>query len=486
MGRQQGENPVRFAYRLCVDRVIKRQTCPKNPKKSQKHAGISQFLRLGIAIAMAQQPFFSPNPRWGIKMLVKDSTPIISPICQGILNAADKPLAQGVTFPPGAYTDPEHYEFEVENILKREWLSVGHVSQVPNPGDYFNLDLLGEPMVVVRGKDNIVRVLSRVCPHRGMDVNPTEYGRPAKGNTRFLLCPYHFWSFDLDGRCKGAPEMQKAEGFSRKDVGLSSFRSEVWNGFVFVTFAADIPPVAEFYKEMGEKLAELQLENLEVVAELEWDCDFNWKVIVENFAECYHHLGAHVKTFEPMFPAKTCWSDHEHPAFTVAHLPLVKDLAESVILGQSQVRTFIDIPTVPVEHRVQWYVYVGYPTFLLFAAPDRVFWYRVLPEGPGKVKLLTTLMVHPASKQLSDYDKRLEAEIEMLKRFHTEDMEVCVAVQKGMKSKTFRCGRLSHLEEPIWHIQRYVARKIREAMASPPTCPNGGAIPFTPACQGCA
>src|SRR6201999_29796 len=180
---------------------------------------------------------------------------------------------------------PANYEFEVERILKREWLSVGHVSQIPSAGDYFNLDLLGEPMVVVRGKDGEVRVLSRVCPHRGMDVNPTEYGRAAKGNARFLLCPYHFWSFDLDGRCKGAPEMQKAEGFSRKDVGLAEFRSEVWNGFIFVTFADDIPPVNEFYKEMGEQVAEWQLDKLEIVAEFNWDCDFNWKVIVENFAE---------------------------------------------------------------------------------------------------------------------------------------------------------------------------------------------------------
>ncbi len=378
-----------------------------------------------------------------------------------ICDAAERPLEQAVTFPPRAYTDPKHYQLEVDTILKREWLSVGHISQIPKPGDYFNLDLLGEPMVVVHGKDGVIRVLSRVCPHRGMDVNPTEYGRPEKGNARFLLCPYHFWSFDLDGRCKGAPEMQKADGFNRKEIGLSSFRSEVWNGFIFVTFTDEIPPVSEFYKDMGDKLAEFQLDKLEVVAELTWDCAFNWKVIVENFAECYHHLGAHVKTFEPMFPARTCWSDEEHPAYTVAHLPLVQRLADDVRAGTSDIRSFIDIPTVAMEHRVQWYVYVGFPTFLLFAAPDRVFWYRVLPEGPGKVKLLTTLMVLPESKQMPDYEQRLKAEIEMLKEFHTEDMEVCVAVQKGMNSSMYKSGRLSHLEKPIWHIQRYVARKLR-------------------------
>jgi phenylpropionate dioxygenase-like ring-hydroxylating dioxygenase large terminal subunit len=402
-------------------------------------------------------------------MLLSDAQAPFAPkspaksISEQILSAAGRPLEEAVTFPPKAYTDPDHYQYEIDQVLKREWLAVGHISQIPKAGDYFNLDLLGEPMMVVHGKDGEIRVLSRVCPHRGMDVNPTEYGRAARGNARFLICPYHFWSFDLDGRCKGAPEMQKACGFNRKETSLNSFRTEIWNGFIFVTFADDIPPVSVRYKDMGEKLAEWQLDKLEVVTEIEWDCAFNWKVIVENFAECYHHLGAHLKTFEPLFPAKTCWSEPENPAFTVAHLPLVQKLADGVRSGNSEVRSFLDIPTVTPEHRLEWYVYVGFPTFLLFNAPDRVFWYRVLPDGPQHLKLLTTLMVHPDSKQMPDYEKRLEAEIDLLKTFHTEDMEMCVAVQRGMNSSRYQRGRLSHLEVPIWHFQRYMARKIEEA-----------------------
>jgi phenylpropionate dioxygenase-like ring-hydroxylating dioxygenase large terminal subunit len=251
-----------------------------------------------------------------------------------------------------------------------------------------------------------------------------------------------------------------------------------------VTFAPDIAPVAEFYQKMGEKLAEFQLDKLEVAVELEWKCSFNWKVIVENFAECYHHLGAHIKTFEPMFPAKTCWSDPENPAFTVAHLPLVQRLADSVREGNSSVRAFLDIPTVKLEDRLQWFVYVGYPTFLLFAAPDRIYWYRVLPTGPETVTLLTTMLVFPESKRMPDYEQRLHGEIEMLKTFHNEDMEVCTAIQKGMQSTTYRPGRLSHLEVPIWHFQRYLAGKIRQA-AETPDSPEAGAIPYTPACTAC-
>jgi phenylpropionate dioxygenase-like ring-hydroxylating dioxygenase large terminal subunit len=400
-----------------------------------------------------------------------------------MIDAAERPLSQAVTFPRQAYIDPVHYEYEVDNILKREWLSIGHVSQIPSAGDFFNLDLLGEPMVVVRGKDMQVRVLSRVCPHRGMDVNPTEYGRPAQGNARFLICPYHFWTFDLDGRCKGAPEMNRSDGFSRREIGLPHFRSEIWNGFIFVTFDPHIPPVAELYADMGKKLQDWDLCHLEVVAALEWDCAFNWKIIVENFAECYHHCGAHVKTFEPLFPAKTCYSEAEHPYFTVAHLPLVKGLADDVRAGRSELTAFVEIPTVPVEKRVEWYVYVAYPTMLLFAAPDRVYWYRVVPDGPQKTKLLTTILAHPDARKLPNYEQALQGDIQMLKDFHLEDMEACVAVQKGMNSSSYRQGRLSYLEEPIWYIQRYIARKLREAQArGPAEASSGGAIAYSPAC----
>jgi len=102
---------------------------------------------------------------------------------------------------------------------------------------------------------------------------------------------------------------------------------------------------------------------------------------------------------------------------------------------------------------------LGIRRFFYSRPPDRVFWYRLLPEGPQRARVLTTLMVLPQAKEMPDYPKRLESEIEMLKTFHTEDMEVCEAVQKGMNSATFRSGRLSHLEKPIWHIQRYLARK---------------------------
>ncbi|NJN49822.1 MAG: Rieske (2Fe-2S) protein, partial [Alkalinema sp. RL_2_19] len=147
-----------------------------------------------------------------------------------------------------AYTDPNFYAWEVENVLKRQWLSVGHISQVPEIGDYENFDLLGEAMIMVRGKDNQVRVMSRICPHRAMDLMPRDFGHAPKGNQRSFLCPYHRWSFGLDGAMLGAPAMQQSAICNGKNIPLHIFRTEIWEGFVFLTFDPDLEPVATHYQ----------------------------------------------------------------------------------------------------------------------------------------------------------------------------------------------------------------------------------------------
>jgi len=163
----------------------------------------------------------------------------------GVLAAAAKPREQSTTLPAAAYTDPAFYEFEKAEIFAKEWISLCHISQIPNPGDFVRVDLCGEPMLVVRGKDSAIRVLSRTCRHRGMDLMPSGFGHPDEGNKRVILCPYHLWSYDLGGKLVGAPEMQQAEGFDRSEVCLHEFRSEIWEGFVFATLSADIAPLAE-------------------------------------------------------------------------------------------------------------------------------------------------------------------------------------------------------------------------------------------------
>lgn len=396
---------------------------------------------------------------------------------EAICNACDVPLSQATTLPREAYASAEFHEWERKILLAGGWMAVAHVSQIPAAGDFLTLDLLGEPLVVVRGKDDAIRVLSRVCPHRAMDILPPGYsegrlttaehrkGLPEScGHSRFFLCPYHSWTFDLDGRLRACPEMQQAECFHRDEWGLHEFRSTVWNGFVFVNLDGKASPFADGLEEMHEAIEPWKPTEMKVVLQREWDCAFDWKVLVENFMESYHHLGAHRKTLQLLMPAKNTWTEEEHRRFAHGHLPYTAEHREAIEASLANGDASAGFPVIqglPEEGRSHWHLYLAHPCFLFFTGHDCCAWYRVEPLGPGRMKLLTTLLVPEATSARADFPAILEQETRRLLDFHLEDMEACSAVQRGLGSSVWRPGRLSHLEMPVWLFHRYIAARTR-------------------------
>jgi phenylpropionate dioxygenase-like ring-hydroxylating dioxygenase large terminal subunit len=385
-----------------------------------------------------------------------ESAELINHVCA----TAALPLDQATTLPSGTYLSQAFFELERDAVLKRSWIPLAHVSQVPGTGDYLNVDLFGEPVIVVRAKDESIRVLSRVCRHRGMDILPSEYGRPQRGTASALLCPYHFWTYDLAGQLRGARHMEKTAGFVRSEICLHKFRSKVWLGFVWVTFDPDISSVEKIYGEMEERLQSWKLETMQVGVELDWKCDFNWKILVDNFMEPYHHMGAHSKTFEELLPSTDCWMEDAQPNFMVGHLPLAQKFRRRIEAGEPGPNTLPEVPGLLSRDRFEWGVYCGFPFFLLITAPDKVYWYRLIPVSPSKMELKTVMLFDRSVSTLPDAAVRLEQEREALTAFHLEDMEVCTAIQRGVASVGYRPGRLSHLEKAVWEFQRYLARKL--------------------------
>ena len=389
----------------------------------------------------------------------------------------DVPLSRATTLPREAYRSAEFHAWEREELLGGGWMAVAHISQIPLAGDFITLDLLGEPLVVIRGKDDAIRVLSRVCPHRAMDILPPGHaegklttaerreGLPEScGTTRFFLCPYHSWTFDLDGRLRACPEMQQADNFTKDEVGLHEFRSEIWNGFIFVNLKGDAPPLAPGLVEMDATVAPWKPAELQLVYQNEWECEFDWKVLVENFMESYHHLGAHRKTLQLLMPAKNTWTEEEHRHFIHGHLPYTgafRGQIEASLAAGDASTGFPVIRGLPEEGRSHWHLYLVHPCFLFFTGHDCCAWYRVQPLGPGRMKILTTLLVPEETTRRADFGEILTREIERLLAFHLEDMEACTAVQRGFSSCHWKPGRLSHLEMPVYLFHRYIAARAR-------------------------
>jgi len=163
----------------------------------------------------------------------------------------------------------------------------------------------------LRGKDNEVRVLSRVCPHRAMDIMPPGFGydghgpaepkpdEPGSGQTRLFLCPYHAWTFELDGTLRPARKCILPKVSNAMTSGCSHFGVKSWNGFIFINLDGQAAPLQERLCEMNQDFGEWHAGEMKLVFQREWECPFNWKVLVENFMESYHHLGAHSKTLQP-------------------------------------------------------------------------------------------------------------------------------------------------------------------------------------------
>jgi phenylpropionate dioxygenase-like ring-hydroxylating dioxygenase large terminal subunit len=258
--------------------------------------------------------------------------------------------------------------------------------------------------------------------------------------------------------------MHKAEEFCRDDHFLKPFRSEIWQGFIFVNLDGDAPPLASGLSEMAADVVSFQLERLQLVIAREWDCPFNWKVLVENFMESYHHLGIHHKTLQPMMPARDTWTEEERRYYIRAHLPYKESLREASEALEAAGDFSSALPPLPglnAQQKSEWGLYLIPPTFLLTTAPDRVIWYRLQPISPGRLKLLTTTLLAPGAMRLANGEKLRDQAAAQLTAFHLEDMEVCTAVQRGFQASGWQPGRLSHLEMPIWLFHRYLAARIR-------------------------
>ena len=182
------------------------------------------------------------------------------------------------------YTDPEVFKLETNGLLARTWQFAGHASQLKETGDYFTFDIAGESLFCIKGRDGEIRSFYNVCQHRAHQLVS------GQGQTRVVVCPYHAWTYELSGELRAGPNIKAVEGFDKSSICLTSVRTEVFLGFIFVNLDNDAKPMDEWFPNVRTEL-ESYIPHWDTLAPLEWveipeNC--NWKVSVENYSECYH------------------------------------------------------------------------------------------------------------------------------------------------------------------------------------------------------
>lgn len=369
------------------------------------------------------------------------------------------PLSSARTLPPRAYTSPALYDLEVERIFKRDWMCVARAEQLAAPGDWMQVDLVGEPLLLTHGDDGVLRCLSRVCRHRAIDLM-AGCSDPC-GSAARLKCPYHLWSYRLDGGLIGAPEMQGSDAFVPEEIRLPEYPLEVWQGFVFVNLDPDAAPLAPQMRWFDELLAGRDFTDWRTVTTVDWgNTAVNWKVVIENGSECYHHIGTHKDSLQPLWPGQTIHPEGTSEGFT-GRMVTAADMAPAVVDGWPvQPTVFPVVEALTPEQRATTYVVAKFPMFFLAVGPDQVAWFRWLPTGPESHSLEIQVLVHPDNAASEGIDALAEVAAGLVRGIQAEDAVTNEAVMVGARASAAAQGPISPLEAPLLWFQQYLADRF--------------------------
>ena len=348
--------------------------------------------------------------------------------------------------PPAVYTSEAFLAAELEQVFAKEWLCLGRASALAEPGDYAAWEIAGQPVAVVRDRDGTLNALSNVCLHR---MSTLLHGR---GRTRAIVCPYHAWTYNLDGTLRGAPAMTKTEAFDRKDYCLPRLRCEEWLGWVFVSLNPDAPPVAERLAEAEGLVADFAMETyVETFFESHvWDT--NWKVLAENFMESYHLPVCHAGTIGGLSKLDEMVCPPGLATFNY-HTILKDDSLKIAIAHPSNTR-------LEGDRRRTTFLLAIYPSLLITLTPG-YFWYLTLhPQGPGQVRIGFGGGMSPDFVGDPDAQAHFAAMKALLDEVNLEDRGCTEKVFHGLSSRLARPGHLSHLERPNYDFARYLASRV--------------------------
>jgi len=352
-----------------------------------------------------------------------------------------RPAEQAWAMPAEFYTSPKFLEIETEEVLRREWMCVGHVGELRNPGDFFTTELLGEELLVVRDSDGVVRILSNVCRHRGNRV------AEGSGNARKFICQYHTWTYDTTGALKAAPMMRKQPSFDQSKCGLPEFASEIWKGWLFVNLDGLATPLAPRIEGLSEVIHNYHQEDryLVFMEEDVWNC--NWKALFENFMEGYHLSATHLTTLHPITPTKLCKKMRSGEGWTGYHAFYDPDYPPR---GPFH-------PDLTEDEKNNSPMYGVYPNLMVGMGTDFTLFMIIRPDGPDKVRIrwgVTGQKDEPTSGATRGY-------VDLCRAFNGEDKEKLEILQKALRTRGYHGGPLApdDVEGTIWDFIQYIARK---------------------------
>ena len=336
------------------------------------------------------------------------------------------------TLPGRFYHDPAIWQLEQERLFARLWVCVGRRDQFPTAGHYRTVRVGDESVLVVQGEDGALRAFLNVCRHRGAQLCPTD-----RGQTRTLQCRYHAWTYGLDGRLLRAPGIQDSGEFDRGAFGLVPVSLDTWEGLVWVSLAETPPPLTDqllpqLAARLGDagRLTAYRIGTLAVARTIEYEVRANWKVVVENFMECYHCAPMHPELVR-LLPAFRSGATQEYGLGT----RLADDAESLTVSGRAPAPPF---PGLRPEHERHYYGMVVRPNMLLNLLPDHVIVHTLAPLAPDRSRVTCDWLFAPDAVARPGFDPA--DTVALFDRVNRQDWEVCESVQASVRSRAFAAG----------------------------------------------
>lgn len=365
-----------------------------------------------------------------------------------------QPLAQASHLPGEIYTSQEIYEKELAEYFGQEWLYMGRAEQFPNPGDYEARRVLGRPIIIARSRAGELHAFYNMCRHRGVEV------AQGAGNTSIFKCPYHGWSYDLEGKLTGAAYMRETEGFDTSNCRLPKIQLNVWRGNIFINFAAE---PQDFETAMGgieKDFGFLQADKCRLADVTTMELACNWKFFHENLMDYYHVGVLHVKTFG----AKFSWTAENLVLKDNGGLTMHYKSAPSTPEGVS---LFGKMPW--LADRENTFACTGFfpPNITMFARIDCIKFITAWPLGPDRCEVRIYMLFPQEFHDDPEFATKLDAYRQYQGQIYEEDRSMIESMQRNMALPEYAPGRLSTMEKPIHHfLGSYVKRMFGEQGAN--------------------
>jgi Rieske 2Fe-2S family protein len=358
---------------------------------------------------------------------------------------------QPKTLPARYYTDPEVFRQELETFFGQMWFSSLRSEQIPNPGDYHLCEVADESIIVVREKDGAVRAFYNVCRHRG-----TRMCREERGKFRgHIQCPYHGWTYGLDGKLMGAPHMEES-AFRRDDYPLHAVHVGEWDGHLFLNQASRPKPFGIQLADLPEKFAPWGMRDLCLHKQSVYEVNANWKLIISNYNECLHCPMLHPMLCRISDPMS---GDNDPPQPTyIGGAMQFRGGAQTMSVDGRRRREYL--PGLNATQRERVLYYAIYPNLLLSLHPDYVMAHRLWPRAVDRTQIVCEWYFHPTEMAKPNFSA--DDAIAFWDATNREDWEISELSQKGISSRAYEPGPYSTRERLPLAFDRMILERERE------------------------